>query len=168
MVMEEAPSEHANTSRELHSNWGAHLVRNLLYPFAIFAAPAFLLVLMLYFVITAFIDGGLAQGIQSAAAVLLPLMVVTFLISYRRDAVQAAGEGTAAPLAFLGAFVAGGVVMLTMEWQSSIPVGELVASSAFSVLVGSYVVLERERYISYYFGFVLGILTFVTVMGIQL
>lgn len=186
-----ATDDDANANEQ--SNWGTRLVLKFLYPFALIAAPVFLLVLLIYFVVTAFIDGGIGTGIRSVAAALIPLMVLTFIIQYNKSPLRmiSAGSTTETPshrvarsrvaewlrsssdpskkgaraLVFIGSLAAGALVMSTLQLSTSIPIGELVASGAFSVLVGSLVTLEKEHYIIYYFGFILGVLGFVTLLG---
>lgn len=55
--------------------------------------------------------------------------------------------------------------MAAMSLSISIPVAELVLSGAFSLLVFSYVVLDVDRMMSYYFGMVFGFLTYILVLG---
>jgi hypothetical protein len=174
------------------SNWGTRLVLTFLYPFALIAAPVFLLALLIYFVVTAFMDGGIGTGIRSVAAALIPLMVLTFIIQYNKSPVRRISteraeipshrvarsrlaewlrsssdpsKKGARALVFIGSLAAGALVMSTLQLSTTIPIGELVASGAFSVLVGSLVTLEKEHYIIYYFGFILGVLGFVTLLG---
>jgi hypothetical protein len=159
-----APRRDAVLADEDLSNLGARLVRQVLYPFAIFAAPAFLLSLICYLTIGAFFDG-LGVGVRSFAAVLLPLMALTLLVSYRQDVVRTTAEKAPNLAAFVASLAVGARAVWMLQFSSTIPLTEMILSGAFSVLVGTFVVLERERYIAYYFGLILGVLGYVVAFG---
>lgn len=144
-------------------NWGVRLVERGLYPFALAAAPAFLLALIVFFVARAFTDG-LQSGVRSFAAVLLPLMVMTFIAKYRPES---AGKLARIPgfLAFIIMFVIAGAMMQLLTFSTKAPVAELVLSAAFSIIVLGYIQLERARVITYCIGTVLGALCYVVLFG---
>lgn len=80
----------AHDSRSVaENNWGARAVDHILYPIALFATPAFLAVLTVYFVVHAFTRGA-GSGVRSFAAVLLPLMVLALLVAFKRNSLRRA------------------------------------------------------------------------------
>ena len=144
-------------------NWGTELVERVLYPFAIFVTPLFILSLIVFFVADDF-RNSLNDGVRSFAAVLLPLMVLTFLVTFRRDDLSKAGRAPNV-LTFSLMLIAGVIVMAVLSFSSSIPLAELLLSGTFAVLVFSYVALPKDKMVSYYFGVILGFLLFVVVNG---
>jgi hypothetical protein len=146
------------------NNWGARAVDHVLYPIALFAAPAFLVVLTVYFVAQAF-SRSAGDGVRSFAAVLMPLMVLALLVAFKRSSLR-----RAAAVPNLWVFVAtlgiGLAVMTLLKFTpTSVPVPELVISASFSILIFSRVALGRDKMMFYYFGMVLGFLTYVIVLG---
>lgn len=144
-------------------NWGELLIHKFLFPFALFATPSFLLLLMAVFVARAFGDD-LYSGVRSFAAVLLPLMVMTFLLVFRKEMVKNV-ERLPPWIAFLGSITLGLGVMALLSTSSSIPATEMVLSGSFSILLMSYVAIGQERRIVYFFGMVLGLLDYIVVFG---
>src|SRR5262245_18691661 len=65
-------------------NWGLVLIDRLLYPLALLATPSFLLALMVYFVVGAFAES-LGSGVRSFSSVLLPLMLLAFLVAFKKN-----------------------------------------------------------------------------------
>jgi hypothetical protein len=153
----------SDTESEDGPNWGVRLIEHGLYPFALAAAPAFLLALIIYFVARAF-TGGLQPGIRSFAAVLLPLMIMTFIAKYRPDS---AGKLARIPgfVAFTIMFVVAGAMMQLLTFSTKVPLPELVLSAAFSIIVLGYFQLNRSRVITYCIGTVLGALSYVVLLG---
>ena len=145
-------------------NWGTWLVDNLLYPAAIFATPLFLACLIVYLILSSFLDST-AEGIRSFAAALLPLMVLTYLIQRQRDALASTTEKTPNVLAFAISLVLGFIVFWTLTLATSAPVAEIAMSGAFAFLVFSYISLAKERMISYFFGAILGFLLYIVTFG---
>jgi hypothetical protein len=152
-----------STELEDGPNWGVRLVERGLYPFALVAAPAFLLALIVFFVARAFSEG-LQPGVRSFAAVLLPLMIMTFIAKYRPES---AGKLARIPgfVAFTVMFVVAGATMQLLTFSTKVPVAELVLSAAFSIIVLGYVQLKRARVITYCIGTVLGALCYVVLLG---
>ena len=160
-MVEDRTSEPAALQSE---NWGEKTIRYVLQPFAMVATPVALLALMTYFVIAAF-SSGLGEGVRSFSAVLLPLMAATFVLGFKREA--ATNLQRISPLAaFFLSFLLGGVVVASLSIATSAPVVELVLAGSFAVLMFSYVTLDRERSLSYFFGMVLGFLVYVVVAGL--
>jgi hypothetical protein len=163
MTSEQSDARVGESADSQLQNWGTHLVEQLLYPLAIFVTPLFIACLVVYLIILSFIQDT-AAGIRSFSAVLLPLMILTYLIKKRHDA-PILDKELPRWATFLIMLVLGVVVMGTLTLHTSAPVTELVLSGAFAVLVFSYVSLEREKMISFYFGTILGFLIYVVLLG---
>jgi hypothetical protein len=147
------------------SNWGESLVRSVLYPFASFAAPAFILLLIVLFISRAFSDD-LSHGLRSFSAALLPLMAVTYLTMSRKTELSRQASKAPSWFTFAVMFAVGVALMPILSVSSSLPFAELVLSGCFSVLVaGSVLIGDRDKAMSYYFGLILGVLSFVVLAG---
>lgn len=144
-------------------NWGSQLITHFLYPFAMVSAPAGLFALMVLLVQDAFF-ADLSTGIRSFAAVLLPLMTVTYLYTFKRRLLETA-ERVPTVIAVGLTFVVGFFAMALLARGGSIPLRELVLSGTFSVLLFSRYTLADQKVMSFYFGVILGVLSFVIVMG---
>lgn len=155
-----------NRPSRAESNWGEGLIHGLLYPFASFAAPAFLLLLVVFFIWRAFaVD--LSSGLRSFAAALLPLMIVTYLTTARRADLSSRTARVPNWITFVAMLIIGAVLMPIVSISGSVPIAELVLSGCFSVLVGGYVLIEdRDKAMSYYFGLILGVLGSVVLTGL--
>lgn len=144
-------------------NWGARLIETVLYPFALVATPAFLLLLMIFFVGRGFARGT-GDGVRSFSAVLLPLMVLALLSALKRENLRKA-EGVGSLWVFLiTLFVGVGVMELLTLTPTGVPLPELVLSGSFSVLLFS-LLLSRDKRMFYYFGMILGFLVYVVLFG---
>jgi hypothetical protein len=152
------------------SNWGLMLLRKILHPLTIFGTPAFLLSLLIYFLVRAFANG-LPSGIRSVSGFLLPLIISTFIFIYQKDLLAKLGDLNVI-IGFAISFVWGVVLMVIVgvftDIASPVPVNELVLSSSFSVLVFGYVSLPENKVLAYYYGTVSGLLIYVIFFGFPL
>ena len=170
-IMVSQPAGRASATGEarraqMEAIWGEGLIHRILYPFASFAAPAFLLVLLVFFIWRAFtVD--LPSGLRSFAAALLPLMIVTYMTTARRSDLSRRTAQVPSWLTFVVMLGVGAALMPIVSISGSVPVAELVLSGCFSVLVGGYVLIEdRDKTMSYYFGLILGVLGSVVLAGL--
>jgi len=152
------------------SNWGLMLLRKVLHPLTVFGTPAFLLFLLVYFLIRAFVSG-LPSGIRSVAGFLLPLIVSTFIFIYQKELLVRLGNLNVI-IGFALSLIWGVVLMVMVriftDMASPVPVSELVLSSSFSVLVFGYVSLPENKVLAYYYGTVTGLLIYVIFFGFPL
>jgi len=152
---------------EQPGNWGSQLVERLLFPFSTFAAPGFLLMLMIFFVAQSF-AGSVEQGLRSFAAVLLPLMVLTFLVKSSWDTSSWIGR-TPAWASFSAMVTLAVATMKLLTLTTSAPAAELVLSSAFSIIaLSGFRREDRDRAVPFCLGTVLGALGYVVVFGVPL
>lgn len=144
-------------------NWGVWLIDQLIHPFTIVATPGFLLILMIYLVISAFTEG-FHLGMRSFAGVLFPLVLVAFIFIFQRDLLERLGKvPTLAAYAF--SLVIGLVVMIVLAWSPAVPIKELVLSGSFSLLVFSHVSLRGNAMLAYYYGMISGLLLYTILLG---
>jgi hypothetical protein len=163
---EQAGATARTRSARTGENWDEGLIHGLLYPFASFAAPAFLLLLVVFFIWRAF-TADLASGLRSFAAALLPLMIVTYLTTARREDLSRRTARVPNWITFVAMLVIGAALMPMVSISGSVPVAELVLAGCFSVLVGGYVLIEdRDKAMSYYFGLIPGVLGSVVLTGL--
>lgn len=146
------------------TDWGSRLIQNVLYPLALVGAPVFLAGFLVYLVVQAFGDS-IDDGIRSFASVLLPLMGVTFLLTFRREEASEQAERVPLWLAFVATFVIGMIAVQLLSISTTAPIAEIVLSASFSILVFSYMSLERQKMFAYYFGMVIGFLSFIVIFG---
>jgi phosphoglycerol transferase MdoB-like AlkP superfamily enzyme len=154
-----------NSSIELN-NWGKLLIHKVVHPFTIFVTPLFVLVLTVYLIIYAF-KTGISSGVRSFAGVLLPLIMVTFIFIFQRDLLQKL-ERIPTLISFSASFIVGIIVMVVIRLfakNTPVPITELVLSGSFSILVFSYVSLEGNKMLSYYYGMISGLLFYIIFWG---
>lgn len=146
------------------SNWGQWLLRRAVHPVVIAAAPLFLLGLIVYFVIAAFGDG-VYPGIRTAAAVLLPLIAVTYLYVFQGDRVAQLGDPGVLGWGFVASILLGFGAMELVRAAGRAPVSEVVLSALFSGLVFCYASVRESRVFAYYYGLMLGVLADIVLLG---
>ena len=150
-------------------NWGIFLINKVVHPFTIVATPLFILLLMIYLIYNSFTSGVYA-GIRSFAGCLLPLILVTFIFIFQRDLLERLGK-ISTLLSFIISLFIGVLLMVvigSLANNQSIPITELVLSGSFSILVFSYVSLEGNKMLSYYYGMISGFLLFIIFFGFPL
>jgi phosphoglycerol transferase MdoB-like AlkP superfamily enzyme len=134
-----------NSPTEL-KNWGRVLIHKVIHPFTIFATPIFVLLLIFFLIIKAFV-AGIFPGVRSFAGALLPLIMVTFIFIFQRDLLEKPGQ-IPTLISFSISLIVGIVVMVVIRSFAStpsIPITELILSGSFSILVFSYVSLEEKK-----------------------
>lgn len=72
-------------------DWGTRVVRNILRPLTLIAAPGALLGLLVFLIADAF-RVAQGEGIRSLAAALLPLLAFGYLAEFRREELREAGR----------------------------------------------------------------------------
>jgi len=148
-------------------NWGHRLVRNFLHPFVVFGAPCFITLLLIYLLVVAF-RHNLTSGLRSFAAILLPLVLSSFVLVFRKELLEKLGR-IKVYWGFIGAGAVGfGLLVLVRgmaDLPTPIPVPELVLSTCLSVLVFGYASLPANRILSLFYGTVVGFLIHVVLLG---
>ena len=148
------------------NNWGTWLIHKIVHPFTIFATPLFILLLMGYLVFHAF-SSGIYPGIRSFAGILLPLIMVTFIFIFQKELLEKLGR-IPTLISFFSSLIIGIVVMVVIRffaYSLPIPITELVLSGSFSILIFSYVSLQENRMLSYYYGMISGFLIYIIFWG---
>jgi len=153
-------------TNEEQENWGMTVVERVIYPIAVVATPGFLLVLMIYFVVRSFSHGP-SSGVRSFAAVLLPLMIFTFLAKYRKEELHRAVRFSNGLVFGFTLLVGVAVMELLTLAPTGVPLTELVLSGSFSVLFFSFTAFpdDKDKAMFYYFGMILGFLGYVVILG---
>jgi hypothetical protein len=161
---------HLMTERELSidyskDNFASRIVHFLLFA-ALVLAPGFLGGLAFFFVVRAFING-VAPGFRSFAAVILPLMALTFMVLPKMGRARDGIRVPRMPIwAAIGTMAVLGVIsMMLLGLSTSIPIVELVMSAGFSFIL--YLWLGgRDRAAPYCLGLVVGALGYVIIVGV--
>ncbi len=156
--------------RLILSNWGLQLLKKVLHPLTVFGTPSFLLILLIYFLARAFMQG-LPYGIRSVAGFLLPLIFSTFIFIYQKELLAKLGDVNVV-ISFIISLGWGMIIMVIIRiftaMSSPVPVTELMLSASFSILVFSYVTLPQNKVLSYYYGIVCGLLIYMIFFGFPL
>jgi hypothetical protein len=141
------------------------LIHKLVHPFTIFATPSFLMGLMIYLVVIAFAKG-IYSGVRSLSGVLLPLILITFIFIFQKELLERLGK-IPTLISFSTSLAIGVAVMMVIHFVDSqaVPITELVLSGSFSILVFSYVSLEGNKMLSYYYGMISGFLVYIIFWG---
>ncbi|HEX2713337.1 MAG TPA: DUF1330 domain-containing protein [Candidatus Acidoferrales bacterium] len=146
------------------SNWGYRLLQKILHPFAVFATPLFILGLMVYFLVLAFGEG-IYPGVRSFAGALLPLIVVTFMSIFQKTQLERLGDTRVLRWGFFASVLIGFGMMALIRSFGREPIAEVVLSAIFSVLVFCYASIRGTKVFAYYYGIILGFLTYIVVLG---
>lgn len=150
------------TSREW-KNWGVWLIDQLIHPFTLVATPGFLLILMVYLVMSAFTQG-FGLGMRSFAGVLFPLVMVAFVFIFQRELLARLGR-VPTLAAYVFSLIIGVFVMIVIAWSPAVPVKELVLSGSFALLLFSHVSLRGNAMLAYYYGMISGFLLYIIFLG---
>ena len=151
-------------------NWGEVLLENVLHPLTVFGTPLFLAVLIVYFIVQSF-GLGVNEGLRGVSGALLPLIISSFLFSFRKHLLEKLGSVNVIA-AFVSSFVWGFIAMVLIRFLNSqtLPLAlcEIVLSASFSVLVFGYVVLPPSKILAYYYGSVCGFLAYIIFLGLPI
>ncbi|MFF1614847.1 hypothetical protein ACFVYA_44420 [Amycolatopsis sp. NPDC058278] len=148
---------------------------------ALIIAPVFLGGLAFFFVARAFMSG-FTVGLRSFAAVVLPLMVLTFVVAPKLGQRRRSGTEPESPpnrifelpawlvgmplwLATIGMTAAGAIMMQLLTISTSIPIVELVLAAGFSFILYLWSD-DRDRAAPYCLGLVIGALGYVIILGV--
>ena len=131
----------------------------------VYGTIGFLSLLCLLLVVRA-AQGGFAASMRSLAAVLLPIVVASFLRAFASERVGRFAGLPPAPAFALGAG-AGAVVMAVVDAteRSGIPIAELVVSASLAVLVFAGRDASQRPALASYYGTVTGALGYVILLG---
>lgn len=150
--------------------FGFWLIQHVLHPFAVFAAPAITIGLILLLLVRAF-RLSMKEGIRSLSAVLLPLVVLTFVFMYEQRLFVEFGN-IPTLVGFIASLGIGIAVMVVTRYLANlayfIPFAEILLSGALAILVFSYVTLQKSGVLAYCYGMLSGILIFVILLGVPL
>jgi hypothetical protein len=161
-----------NSLPEEQENLAKRIVIGIMWT-ALIVAPLFVGGLAFFFVVRAFASGFTA-GLRSFAAVMLPLMVLTFVVAPKLSRDRRAETVTAARrnipdiplwLATTGMAAAGAVLMQLLNISTSIPIVELILSAGFAFILYLWAD-DRDRAAPYCLGLVIGALGYVIVLGV--
>ncbi len=149
---------------------GLWLIQDVLHPFAVFATPLITIGLILLLLVRAF-RLSLKDGVRSLSAVLLPLVVLTFVFMYEKRLFVEIGN-IPAIVGFIASLLIGVAVMVVIRFLANlaffIPFAEILLSGTLTTLVFSYVSLQRSGVLAYCYGMLSGFLIFVIVLGVPL
>jgi len=146
------------------SNWGYWLLHKILHPFAVSATPLFILALIVYFLFLAFREG-IYPGVRSFASVLLPLIVAAYMFIFQKQQVEKLGEPDIQKWGFYASVVTGFGTMALIRFFGRVPVTQVVLSGIFSALVFCYAGTRESKVFTYYYGMILGFLTYIVLLG---
>ncbi len=156
-----------NTQSVEQNNWSVWLIRKVIHPLTIFVTPLSIFLLLLYLVSRAF-DGGFYPGMRSLAAVLLPLIAITFIFTFQKELLESLFGRIPTFVSLCASLIIGMAVMAVIQSSarfSTFPVTELVLSGSFTILVFSYVSLQANKVLSYYYGMITGFLLYIVLWG---
>ncbi|MGE5190447.1 MAG: hypothetical protein ACM3NF_10360 [Gemmatimonadota bacterium] len=150
--------------------FGFWLIQHVFHPFAVFATPVITIGLILLLLVRAF-RLSVKEGIRSLSAVLLPLVVLTFAFMYEKRLFAEIGN-VPTPVSFVAALAVGIAVMVVTRYLATlayfIPFAEILLSGALTLLVFSYLSLQKSGVLAYCYGMLSGFLVFVILLGVPL
>ncbi|MGE5664553.1 MAG: hypothetical protein ACM31I_09520 [Deltaproteobacteria bacterium] len=150
--------------------FGLWLIQNILHPFAVFAMPVITIGLILLLMVRAF-RLSLSDGIRSLSAVLLPLVVLTFVFMYEKRLFVEIGN-IPTIIGFMASLLVGVVVMVVIRFLAGvaffIPFAEILLSGTLTTLAFSYLSLQKSGVLVYCYGMLSGFLIFVILLGAPL
>lgn len=164
------PEPQIDVEKRRLGDWGEVLLERVLHPLTVFGTPTFILILMGYFLVKSF-SRGINEGLRGFAGALLPLIISSFLFSFRKHLLERLGQVNVVA-AFLSSLVWGFAAMFLVRLLKSevLPLAlcEIVLSASFSVLVFGYVVLPATRMLAYFYGTVCGFLAYIVFFGLPI
>jgi len=142
------------------------LIHRIVHPFTVFVTPMFVLALMIYLVARAFMEDFYA-GVRSFTGVLFPIITVTFIFVFQRELLEELAKIRALTGYLISLLVGIGLMQMvrSLGHSSTVPITELALSGSFSMLVFSYVSVEGNRILSYYYGMISGFLIYIMFWG---
>lgn len=150
--------------------FGLWLIQNFLHPFAVFATPVITIGLILLLLVRAF-RLSLSDGIRSLSAVLLPLVVLTFVFMYQKRLFVEIGN-IPTIIGFMASLLVGIAVMVVIRFLANmaffIPFAEILLSGTLTTLAFSYLSLQKSGVLAYCYGLLSGFLIFVILLGVPL
>lgn len=150
--------------------FGLWLIQHALHPFAVVATPLITIVLILLLMVRAF-RLSLTEGIRSLSAVLLPLVILTFVFMYQKNLFVEIGN-IPTIIGFIASLLIGVVVMIVVRFLANlsffIPFAEILLSGTLTMLVFSYISLQKSSVLAYCYGMLSGFLIFVILLGVPL
>lgn len=131
--------------------------------------PLLLFGLLAYLMFTAF-GRDFYAGIRSVCGFLLPLIAITFIFAFQRELLN---EITKIPTlnSFMYSFVFTFIVMIFFTKFTSIksiPIAEVVLSLNLFLLLFTYINVQENRILSFFYGAITGLLLFVIIFGLKL
>lgn len=150
--------------------FGLWVIQHVLHPFAVFATPLITIGLILLLLVRAF-RLSLKEGVRSLSAVLLPLVVLTFVFMFEKRLIVEIGN-IPAIIGFIASLFIGIAVMVVIRFLANlsffIPFAEILLSGTLMTLVFSYITLQKSGVLAYCYGMLSGFLIFVILLGVPL
>lgn len=150
--------------------FGLWLIQHVLHPFAVVATPLITIGLILLLMVRAF-RLSLTEGIRSLSAALLPLVVLTFVFMYQKSLFVEIGN-IPTIIGFIASLFIGVAVMIVVRFLANlsffIPFAEILLSGTLTMLVFSYISLQKSSVLAYCYGMLSGFLIFVILLGAPL
>ncbi len=150
--------------------FGLWLIQHGLHPFAVVATPLITIGLILLLMVRAF-RLSLKEGVRSLSAVLLPLVVLTFVFMYQKSLFVEIGN-IPTIIGFIASLLIGIAVMVVIRFLANlsffIPFAEILLSGTLTMLVFSYISLQKSSVLAYCYGMLSGFLIFVILLGVPL
>lgn len=146
-------------------NWADVLISQIMYPALEVLVNTVLLGLSGYYVIHAF-NENVSLGVRTAAVILIPLIVVTYLVKNLRLPISRAASAGSPRLTFALTTAVGFSAFLVLRQSGSLALDGFVLGLVFSALIGVRASLQEDRRISYLFGTALGGLIAVAIFGL--
>ena len=141
-----------------------------IYDFArsltVYGTPVFLALIGLYLIVQAF-SQSFTIGLRSLAGSLFPLVMASFLYVFNRELLRRAAD-VSTVAGFFSGFAMGVILMSVLEVMrgvTGIPLGEIVVSGCFSMLIFASISSPGDKVFVYYYGTLTGLLVYVIVRG---
>jgi hypothetical protein len=146
-------------------NWADVLISQLMYPALELLVNMVLLGLSVYYIVHAF-GRSASVGARTAAVVLIPLVIVTYIVMNLRQSLARVASAGSPRVTFVMTTVVGFGLFLVLRMSVSFALDGFALGIVFSSLIGVRASLQEDRRISYLFGIALGGLVAVAIFGI--
>ena len=157
------------------SSWGKWIIKFIIHPFIILSTPLFIFILIVILVYNSF-EKDIYIGIRSSASVIFPIIIATFITIYQKEFIKNL-ENIPSSITFGVSFVIGFIVMdivnnskifkiFSVQFLSEpLPIIEFILSGCFSILIFSYVNVEENKMLCFYYGMISGFLFYIILFG---
>lgn len=156
----------ASSTYQVDPRWGGWAIEHVLHPAILIGVPVATLAVTVGIVARAFAKKN-TLGIRAFAAALLPFIIVVFVFVYDSELFSSVAS-RGGVFGFLVSLAVGFAIPYLKKIEdpaTSTTLGAFCGSASFSALVFGYAAVQDSRVFVFYYGFTIGTLSHVVLVG---